>query len=176
MNNILALSLALFIAKASHAAMEKSRPMSEMHGDCANYQMDLKKELELWEKEARPVASAKSIPLGQRLDLRLTEQSKVSFTVKPEKASPPKEKTFAGVFKVRPDFDGTLRAAAGGKLWFDLVDAGAKAAVPSAAFEMQTKCAKILKVVEFPVRKGVEYALQISGSKSESAAFLLTRP
>lgn len=158
-------------------AIEKSRPMEEMHGGCENYQLNLKKEFELWEQKpaAHPAEAKLELPLGKRLDLQLKNEASVKFAVKPKKSSPEKEKAYGGNFRVKPDFDGTLRISAGNKLWFDLVEPGKKEAVPSENFEMQTKCEKILKAVEFPVRKGVEYALQVSGSKKETAGFLLSQ-
>lgn len=171
---IAVLGLAFGFSFSLHA--EKNRPMSEMHGDCTNYKFDLQQEMSAWDKAAVPIAvdSAESLPLMSKISLSLLESKKVIYINPPEKTLPAKGKSFGGVFTFQPKQNGTLRIAAGSKLWFDLVDKAASKTVPSAEFEMQTKCPKILKVATFPVEAGKVYAVQVSGSSTPKADFILS--
>jgi hypothetical protein len=168
-------SLILFSSVAT------SRPMSEMSGGCENYAMPLSKELSLWDQSeirvqgARDVKSTASLPAGQRVNLSLHMQKKVSLPAKPEKDFSKGEPTFAALATMEVKRDGLYRVSLGSKVWLDLVESGSEVPqiVPAAHFEMQTGCRKIFKVVEYNLKAGRKYLLQISSSR-EPAAQVLT--
>lgn len=154
---------------------EMSRPMNEMHGDCSNYEMNVNKEMALWDENATaiPAESQASLPLSKRVSLSLTKQGLIHLVHDPAKSFPVNGQAYAGVFRVRASKTGTLKIAAGQKLWFDLVDESSKKIVAATNFEMQTNCKKIFKAVEFSVSNNRTYFLQVTSSNSPSADFLL---
>jgi hypothetical protein len=160
-----------------------SRPMSEMEGGCENFAMPLAKEMSLWDKSELRVQGAQDdkstaiLPAERKVSLSLYPQKKVVLPVKPEKDFAKKAETaFAGLAAIQVPKDGTYRISLGSKVWLDLVaeegaDAGPKL-VPAANFEMQTGCAKIFKAVEYNLKAGKKYYLQISSSQAPSAHVL----
>jgi hypothetical protein len=160
-----------------------SRPMNEMEGGCENFAMPLAKEMSLWDKSELRVQGAQDdkstaiLPAGRNISLSLYPQKKVVLPVKPEKDFAKKSETaFAGLASIQVPKDGTYRISLGSKVWLDLIAEeggdGAPKVVPAANFEMQTGCAKIFKAVEYNLKAGKKYYLQISSSLSPSAQVL----
>jgi len=111
------------------------------------------------------------LPLGVRVDLALRPNAELKFLVTPKRS--PKPDSFGGI----PDFevpkDGLYRVSAGAPVWIDVVETATGQNVQSPSFEMQTK-SDIRKCVVFQLRTGVQYTLQISGSKTAAASVLIT--
>lgn len=95
--------------------IEKSRPMSEMHGDCSSYKTDLHEELAAWERPSLSISANDriSLPLLRKVSLALQESQKVNLPQKPEKSFPVNGQSFAGVFPPRFAKSGFVRVAAG---------------------------------------------------------------
>ncbi len=166
---------AFFMSVHSSAwAREKSRPMSEMHGNCTAFKTDLARELILWREKATKVTDADLLPLEKKVSLPLTLHSRVAYLVQPEKKVSGKKKKYGGVFLFRVAKAGKYKVSAGAKLWFDVVDKTTGQWVDADEFEMQTGCDQILKVVTFTLKDQGLYALQVSGSASHGADFLVT--
>lgn len=163
---------ALLLSSNGNAA-EMSRPMSEMHGDCSNYKLNVKTALAAWEMPATSVTAKTAIPFSKRASLQLTERAAVQFIQKPEKEFTAGGKEFGGLFTFRTGKEKSLSVAAGSKVWFDVVDNATKKIVPAQEFEMQTGCDKVLKFVKYTVTPNTEYTLQVSSSKNPQADFAI---
>ncbi|MGE3262962.1 MAG: hypothetical protein AB7K68_14370 [Bacteriovoracia bacterium] len=173
----------LFLVVSSTAfSMEKAqhRAFREMKGGCDRFQVPLQAEFAAWEKTAQVVQaaeateSAPALPIGNRIDLALSEQKKVKLAVQPQKVFATKAKTYGGLAKFSVPNDGKYRVSLGGKIWVDLVEEEGGKIVPASHFEMQTGCKKIFKVVEFSLRAGVNYLVQISSNPAATAPLLLS--
>ncbi len=143
--------------------------MAEMHGDCANYKMDLQRELALWNKNIAEVkASPKLEQVGLLHEFRHTEatlipEKQITLAVPPEKPTKEPEGTFAGLLQLTPKVSGSYRISAGTKVWIELAGANGQRMV-STDFEMQSKCPKIFKTVIYDLKANETYTLQLTGS------------
>ena len=168
----LALSI-LFIVSA--AVAETSRPMSEMHGDCSHYAVNLSKEIGLWSQQAVQVKSqVGAVPIAMKLELTLVNQKEVKYTVPPAKTFPTKEPR-GGIFSFEVPESGQYRVSAGSKIWYDVVDVAAKKIVQATSFEMQTQCKTIFKTVAYELVAGRKYQLQVSSSDAAVALMMVTQ-
>lgn len=176
--------LLISLSAAIHAnEPSSSRPMAEMEGGCENFAMPLKTEMALWEKSELRVQGAQddrsttTLPSGKKINLGLYPQKKVNLPVKPEKDFTPKgDLAFAGLATMEVKNDGLYRVALGSKVWLDLIeasvdDSSAKIVSP-VKFEMQTGCKKIFKAVEYNLKGGKKYFLQISSSREPTIQVL----
>jgi hypothetical protein len=166
----LLLASASLLALGETAFAETSRPMSEMHGGCENYKMNLKNEMALWEKQ--PV---KELVPGAKTQLALEPQAMVKFLKDPQKKFTPQTELYAAVIRFHVPTSGTYRLSIGKKAWADVLDTAKMKIVPAATFEMQTKCDKIFKAVEFALEANKEYALQINGNAARTLDVLITK-
>tara|TARA_R110000868_G_scaffold280566_1_gene540753 strand:+ start:5030 stop:5572 length:543 start_codon:yes stop_codon:yes gene_type:complete len=160
-------------------AEETHRPMTEMHGDCSNFAMDLTHEFKIWNSTGRTekasvgaVDGTSILSTEAKYELALLPHSSVKFVVSPVKDRGGPDK-FSGLVRFEVPKDGVYRVAASNGLWFDIVD-GTKL-VSESHFEMQTACDSIFKVVEFPLRAGVVYWLQLNGSISDKVGIEITQ-
>jgi len=140
----------------------------------AGWKTDMQAELAAW--HATPVAIDLSqfqgeLPLGVRVDLALRPNTGIKFRVSPGRA--PKPDSFGGTPSFQVPADGFYRISAGAPVWIDVVDSATGANVKAHTFEMQAK-SDLRKYIVFPLRKGVRYLLQVSGSKSAAASILIT--
>ena len=140
----------------------------------SGWKMDLSQELALW--HAQPVAIDlatfhERLPLGARIDLKLVPNG--SFPLPVALRSPPKEDTFGGTPVFTVPADGLYRISAGSPVWIEVADQNAGVAVHSPRYEMQMH-SEIRKCVLFPLRAGVPYVLQLSGSVKAEVSVLLT--
>jgi hypothetical protein len=153
------------------------RPMEDMHGDCANFAWNMKRELALWQaKPAAIQARGKAdmlaeLQVDQRSEVALVAHSSVAFTVPPQKDRGGSDK-FSGLVAFTPAKDGVYRISAGSGVWMDAVVKGA--IVTSSRFEMQTKCASVFKSVAFTLKGGEPVTLQINGSATPTVGLLVT--
>ncbi len=161
-------------------AIGHARPMSEMHGDCSNYELNISAELKTWDAPKAPLAAADTSkklqsPIAQGIlyEISLVPEAKVKFLAKPEKSKPDGDKLSGGLARVQIHEAGTYRVSIGQKVWVDVLDEKSQI-VESKSFEMQTKCPKIFKVVEYELKKGL-FTLQFSGSQTNLVKVLLSR-
>lgn len=174
--------LLFLVISSTTFSMEKAqhRAFQEMEGGCDRFQVPLQAEFAAWEKTAQVVRaaetadSAPALPMGSKVELALVEQTKVKMAHKPQKVFATKAKTYGGLAKFAVPKDGKYRVSLGGKIWVDLVEEKNGKIVPASHFEMQTGCKKIFKVVEFSLRVGVNYLVQISSNPAETAPLLLS--
>jgi hypothetical protein len=165
----------VIVLSSNAYAKGKSRPMSEMHGTCSEFKMNLKKELKAWQEPITQVKNGDSMHLEKKLDLSLVPSTQVQFLAPPAKKFPMKTQSHGGLFKFKVPEDGVYRVAAGTRVWFDVVDVNAKTLVDEVEFEMQSKCDKIFKVVTFNLKQNAEYALQVDSSANDSTLFLVSK-
>lgn len=168
-------AIALLLVLSTLSPAESHRPMSEMKGDCSQFALDLSAELRAWSEPVAKMQSGAEVPFSRRMRLSLAPAGKVEFIVKPAKEFKGGGASHGGVASFTANESGTWRVSLGSKVWLDLVDTEAKAAVPADHFEMQTKCDRIFKVVEFTLKKGQRYALQLSSSREPVVDVLLSR-
>jgi hypothetical protein len=111
------------------------------------------------------------LPLGVRIDAVLRPNAELKFLVAPRRA--PKPDSFGGLPAFQVPKDGLFRVSAGAPVWIDIVETDTGRNIPSSGFEMQAN-SDLRKCVAYPLRAGVRYTLQISGSKGASASLLIT--
>jgi hypothetical protein len=135
---------------------------------------DMRTELAAW--HATPVAIdlahfRDELPLGVRIDLALQPNAELKFLVAPRRA--PKPDSFGGMPAFQVPQDGLYRVSAGAPVWIDVVETATGQIIQAHSFEMQAK-SDLRKYVVYPLRTGVRYTLQISGSKTAAASVLIT--
>lgn len=155
------------------------RPMSEMHGDCEDYALDLSAEFKQWETSPR-VLAAQANPKGKaglaleettRLSLRPMKQ--VSFPSAPPVGRQGFTGEHGGLVLVKVGEKGSYRFCLATKVWIDVVDpAGTPLKVQR--FEMQTQCKKIFKVVIYELEANTDYWLQIAFCPAQELRLLLS--
>ncbi len=172
----LALVMAAPAAPAHDMPLPGPRPFEEMRGGCADFAMDVTREAAAWAAGPRAEVAAAAAP-GAAPVVAAATLTQVALRPHPEVAfAPPPEQDrgapdrFAGHVRVAVPKAGLWRVAASNGLWFDAVADGR--ILPSAAFEMQTRCAGPFKVVVFDLPAG-EVALQFNGSPTAAVAVLL---
>jgi len=173
------IAAAVALAPCYATAGEAQRPMSEMHGDCSNFSLDLKHEFDLWQSAATTVQAAAAAVEGaqalstERLyEVKLLPHASVRFEAPPLKDRGGPDK-FSGLVRLQVPADGIYGVAASNGLWIDVVDG--RALVSADRFEMQTGCKRIFKIIEFPLRAGTSYWLQLNGNPSEKVAISITK-
>lgn len=177
MRTRLSLFTALLLATSCAAAEETPRPMDEMQGDCSNYRWDVSAELALWAMPADEVAAARvrdaapPVALSKRQSLTLAPSAEVTLPVTPEKNRSSAD-TFSGLVAVVFAEPGLYRVSADSGVWIDLVQGDAK--IASSAFEMQTKCPTVFKVVAYDVPAAGTYLIQLNGAKEASVDIAVT--
>lgn len=157
---------------------QEHRPFSEMKGGCENYALDLKRDLSLWDESVVTLPAnleTKPLPMERRVELELGSQAETEFLIKPEKTFDMESPAFAGVIKFAPPESGVYRISMGERVWLDVIELQTMKSVQANRFEMQTKCPKIFKTVEFVLDSGKEYALQISSSPKKNAQVLVLK-
>ena len=171
-----------FVAVAApHVAAQSPAPspaaaMGRMTGGCDSYSWDMTREMEAWDRpalawpSAADASSASSpVPLDRKLDVTLHPLAATRLAAPPERKP---QGGHAGLLVVSVPTDGVYRIAAGSRVWIDVVDGTQP--VASAKFEGRSGCAKVHKVVAFPLKAGREYRAQISGSETAAVSVLVT--
>ena len=171
--------IAIALSLAACSTQEK-RSMSEMRGDCDNYQWDMHNELTIADSEAVATkvfasadGSATPLPLNRKLALSLHPTTEVRFIVEPEKRGK-KADEFAGLAKVRVEGDGTYRFSTVIPYWVEIVASDGKR-IKSNKFEMQALCKKVFKSAAFALKANTDYWLQISASRAKDTAIIITK-
>ena len=154
------------------ASAQVSRPIDEMRGDCSQYALDVRKELAAMEGTpkkltaltGRGIAPAMS-PIGQSLLVVLHHIDKIVLAATPKHSSP-----YAGLLAFSVPADGLYRISAGSAVWIEVMD-GRTRQEPT-QFEMQTGCTALFKTIQYQLKKGATYWLQLSGSTLTATIFL----
>lgn len=178
MENLL---LIAFIAVSLTAcSSQQKRSMSEMTGDCGDYQWNMQRELAIADGKAIPAPvyiepddAAAPLELDRKLALALFPTNSVRFLVEPERRGK-KAEEFAGIAKVRVPLNGTYRFSTMIPYWVEIVTADGKR-VKSNKFEMQSKCEKVFKSAAFPLKANTDYWLQMSASRAKETAIIVTK-
>jgi hypothetical protein len=162
----------------SPAAPTGTRPAgpASMAGGCDAFTWDMSREMALWDEPGLSFTSSVDgsitgvpAPVGRRLDVKLHPLANTRFLAPPERAP---AGGWAGLLPVVVPADGLYRISAGGPVWIDVVD-GLRP-VASAKFEGHAGCAKVHKVVAFPLKAGRRYNVQLSGSEKPEVSIMVT--
>ena len=142
---------------------------AEMHGDCGAFKTNIQQELKVWNAVGIPLKAERrpKLPSGTKLQLTLQPQSALTFPVPPSRQPGGKGPAFGGVFTFKPVTNGAHQVALGKRAWLDVVDADTNKIVESEAFDMQTKCDKMVKVITYNLAAGKDYWFQINSSPTE---------
>jgi hypothetical protein len=147
-----------------------------MAGGCDTYTWDMSREMAAWDQPgvslpslADDSSAAAPVLLGRRLDVSLHPLAKTTFAAPPERTP---AGGYAGLVTVLVPADRVYRIAAGSPLWIDVVEGTQP--VASAKFEGRAGCAKVHKVVAFPLKAGRSYRVQLSGSEKPDVSILVT--
>lgn len=179
MRPFLTMLLMLAFPAAAQLPEVRSRPMSEMHGDCDNFAMNLTAELARWsgpsttaKVSAEPSGGAgRPLLPGDLVKLELLSEGQFVTPI-PPRQNRERAGTFGGTLRVSLPTAGRWRLLSDSGAWFDLVGRGG--ALPDPWFEMQTGCRKILKVVVFETTEPTEALLGISANTQPSLRLLVT--
>ncbi len=173
-------SLALITLALAACSTQQKPPMNQMTGNCADYQWDMRNELAIADGAmvATPVfasadGAAQPVSLNRKLALSLYPTSAVRFVVEPEKRGK-KADEFAGLAKVRVDQAGTYRFSTLIPIWVEIVSSEGKR-IKSNKFEMQSQCKKVFKSAAFPLQANTDYWLQMSASRDQNTAIIITK-
>jgi hypothetical protein len=166
----LALVIALGLTLASCAG---TRPMAQMQGGCANYEMDVARELALAKTEGASLAavanaqeSMAALPLDQKITVNLLPQREVKFRRAPERRQESTDR-YGGMVVLRVPSDAAYRIGTSTAAWVDVLTS-AGAAVRPGKFEMQTACKDVFKTVVFALRADEMYTVQLSASRTQA--------
>ena len=154
------------------ASAQASRPIDEMRGNCDHYALDVQKELAamagapqnlttLTERGAAPPIS----PNRQTLLVTLHHREAVTLVATPKLSSPN-----AGLVALSVPEDGLYRISAGAAVWIEVVHGQVR--VEPTQFEMQTGCATLFKTIQYRLKKGVGYWIELSGNMTAVTLFL----
>jgi|CXWL01.1.fsa_nt_gi hypothetical protein len=147
---------------------------------CLGYRLDVSAELGLAARPGLEVVAGRSTAgaprgtLGQHLYVKLAPEAEVRLLATPGKrfdGGP----FHAGLLVLDPPADGTYGIGAATRLWFDVVDLESGSVVEATAFDMNASCSKLHKLVEFPLKAGRPYALQLSSAATEKVDLSITR-
>ena len=144
------------------------RPMSEMHGDCDQYALDLTAEFEAWAGPRQDTTAqtkpenAVVLSFGKKTLISLSPMADITFPAPPPEGKQGFEGSFGGILKVTAQEKGGYRFCLSGKAWLDVVDPTTGAPLKSRMFEMQTQCKRIFKVVVFDLEPNRAYLVQLA--------------
>lgn len=150
-------------------------------GGCDTYEMDVSAETTLLGKPRAAIAAAAAsdapipiLAIGKAYTLKLNPQADVRFVAPPARRMLP-EGAYAGMARFTVNVPGTWRISLGYNSWVDVVAADGSFA-QSSRFTGHDDCAELRKLVEFPLKPGIDYTLQLSGGTRAAAPVLVTGP
>lgn len=166
------LACGLVMGTASVFGEPRHRPMAEMHGGCASFQMDLQVELGAMKKDRRGLMAwpargdhANLLAILSPVEISLLPLDHTVLTVEAKRAG-----DYAGTVPFRVPKSGRYRLSAGSSAWIEVVGDGGP--VEPLAFEMQTECSALSKTVVYPLNAGVPYWLEVSAMTREITILL----
>ena len=117
------------------------------------------------------------IPAVQRLDVSLHPADAVSLAaIRGRTASGRSHQwtdTYAGLLKFTVPMDGVYRISASSRTWIDVLESGQAVARIRPDHRLH-RCGHVHKSVEFPLKKGNSYWLEVSGSDNRVIALVIT--
>lgn len=177
MNRLRAFALlGLLLAGAGQA---EQRPLEEMGGACRDYRMNLGPEFSAWRQPALPrlaaadeaAAQAEPLSLRQRYLVALRPASETTLVL-PGELPDLAHSGFAGLLSVQVPANGFYRISLGAEVGLEVASDGK--AVPPREFEMQARCETILKSLEYTLRAGRTYTLQVTAAGLPEVELLVT--
>lgn len=165
-------AVALALCSMTEDVAQASRPIEEMRGNCADYALDVRKELATMEGVPRTLtaltergAASPISPSWQALLVTLQHRESVTLVATPKPEGPN-----AGLLAFSVPEDGPYRISVGPALWIEVVHGQAR--VEPTQFEMQTGCATLFKTIQYRLKKDVGYWLELSGNMSTATIVL----
>jgi hypothetical protein len=147
-------------------------------GECAKLPADLKAIVTAMDgpgrKQEAQVARTEMSPLSpalRRLDVALHPIDRVSLTAA-SKTAEKVEGTFAGLLFFSVPQDGNYRVSSDTALWIEVLDKDK--ALERTKLNRRMQCGRVHKSIGFALKAGVNYWLQLSGSKGREVQVLLT--
>ncbi len=151
---------------------QASRPIEEMRGNCDDYALDVQRELaamkdtplKLTALTSRGTAPPMS-PIGQSLLVTLHHPGQVTLAATPKRSG-----SYAGLLAFSVPTDGQYRISAGSPIWIEVLNSQER--VESTGFEMQTGCAALFKTIQYRLKAGLNYWLELSANTSTATMLL----
>jgi hypothetical protein len=145
---------------------------------CTKFTWDVSHELAVMKQTPQPVAAAakpgKDVPqlqIDKLYEIKLTNQSGVTFVLTPGKPTLP-DNAQAGLARFHTDKAGRYRVAITSGHWLDIVDG--KQLIRSRDFQGARGCERPHKIVEYDLPAGRELTLQLSGSSDAAVVLSVT--
>jgi len=145
---------------------QASRPIDEMRGTCAQYALDLRNELTAMAGMPLTVPSlpqrgtvSPETPGWRPLSVTLHHSEAVTLATIPKRQG-----ANAGLIPVTIPEDGRYCISAGSAVWIEVVQGRMR--IEPIRFEMQTGCAALFKTVEYQLKQGADYWIELSGNTS----------
>ena len=117
------------------------------------------------------------MPAVRRIDVTLHPADQVSLATmggrKGAGRSGDWDDTFAGVLELAVPYDGIYRISASSRTWIDVLDSETAVARVRPTHRLH-RCGHVHKSVEFPLKKGGSYWLEVSGSESPVISLIIT--
>lgn len=166
--------LAWQAASAAEPATQAQHPVG-----CDAYDPDIALELKLLPSPESKIAAAPTdaqarLEAGKAYIVTLAAQTGVQLAIPPRRHVL-EEGAFAGLVGFEVPEDGTWRVSLSKESWAEVVGPDG-AAVRSSRFQGREGCPAMRKMVEFPLRAGVAYTLQLSGGTDPEIGVLVTGP
>ena len=103
--------------------------------------------------------------------MTLHPAERVSLPAKPAEG-PEATASFAGLVPISVPRDGVYRISVSTHLWFELLNGDTK--LQRIRLEPRLHCGAVQKSLGFPLKAGVTYWLQLSGSKTQEVHVVIT--
>jgi hypothetical protein len=117
------------------------------------------------------------MPAVRRIDVTLHPADQVSLATmggrKGTGRSGDWNDTFAGVLELTVPYDGIYRISASSRTWIDVLDSETAVARVRPTHRLH-RCGHVHKSVEFSLKKGGSYWLEVSGSESPIISLIIT--
>ncbi len=147
---------------------------------CAAYDVDVTQELGLLAGPAAPAAAsgagqpAPVLAVGKSYSVELRPERDVALiTGSRPKAS--EAGAYAALLTLSVPADGIWRVSVSRHAWIDVLDA-AGSALQASAHQGRQGCAELRKFVEFPLKAGASYALQLTAASDPAMKLVVTGP
>lgn len=172
------LAVVLIAIALAAGARAEQRPLEEMGGRCRDYRMNLGPEFAAWRQPALPRTAARHaeeaavepLSLRQRYAVTLLPASEVVPVLPAEQ--PAAGQGHAGLLAFRVPANGFYRISLGGEVGVELAFEGV--ALAPREFEMQSQCDSIRASLEYTLRAGRLYTLQITSPVLTQVELLVT--
>jgi hypothetical protein len=145
---------------------------------CAAFSWDVSHERSLFSaapqslSAAAASSSAPALSPGKLYQLKLLEQSKVSFAAAPGRKSPA-QGAYAGLARLTLQSAGVYRISLDGSFWVDVLADGVP--IASKDFQGRPGCDAPHKIVEFVLPAGTPLTLQFSAGSQDTVKVSVTR-